>query len=90
MFVCLYASILDKQSIQLLLKFMQHSRKSPLYGCSSIVINCNQATMSLIRNPMANPKGKTGQVGLCTNCYEVVADLMKQERYVDLIIKSCS
>ena len=106
MFVCLYAFILDKQSIQLLLilqtcmyipsmpvlapKFMQHSRKPPLYGCSSIVINCNQATMSLIRNPMANPKGKTGQVVLCTNCYEVVADLMKHERYVDLIIKSCS
>ena len=78
MFVCLYAFILDKQSIQLLLilqtcmyipsmpvltpKFMQHSRKSPFYGCSYIVINCNQATMSLIHNPMANPMGKTGHV----------------------------
>ena len=106
MFVCLYAFILDKQSIQLLLilqtcmyipsmpvlapKFIQHSRKSPFYGYSSIVINCNQATMSLILNLMDNTKGTTGQVALGSNCYEVVADLMKHERYVDLIIKSCS
>ena len=63
------------------------SQKSLLYSCTSIPINCNMGTI-FPTHSVADVEVffKAGPIVANYNCCEVVPDLMKWQRYVDIIV----